>query len=67
MLTHPPAWETPEAVELIVYFSEESECAGGTAVVPRQGPDDPAYQWPIQHNPGFGPLPWINDKESAER
>jgi hypothetical protein len=65
-LTHPPAWDSPEAVELIVYLSDVDECGGATALVPRAGPDDPAYAWPIVHTPGVAGLGWINDRVSAE-
>ena len=33
MLVHPPPWERPAAVELIIYLSP-FDCGGGTAVVP---------------------------------
>ena len=66
MLTHPPAWETPDAVEIIIFLADFDECAGSTAVVPRQGPDDPAYPWPISQTPGVGALPYINDRARAE-
>jgi hypothetical protein len=66
-LTHPPAWETPDAVEIIVYFDAVEDCGGATAVIPREGPEDPAYAWPMMATPGLGTLPWINDRESAER
>ena len=66
-LTHPPAWDQPDAVEIILYFDPVEECGGATAVVPRQGPDDPAYGWPIVNPPGVGTLPWINDRELAEQ
>ncbi|MEM7080994.1 MAG: hypothetical protein AAF513_20440 [Pseudomonadota bacterium] len=65
-LTHPPPWEQPEAVELIIYLSDFAEAEGGTAVVPREGPDDPAYRWPITHTPGVGDLRYVNDKAHAE-
>ena len=65
-LTHPPAWDDPDAVEIIIYLSEFDECAGSTAVVPRQGDDDPAYPWPIVQTPGVGELQYVNDKASAE-
>jgi len=66
MLTHPPPFDSPEAVEIIIYFSEETECGGGTAVVARDGSDDPAYTWPIINMPGVSDIPYINDKKSAE-
>ncbi len=65
-LAHPQVWDRPEAVELIVYLSDVEECGGATAVVPRQGPDDPAYRWPIVDSPGIADLDYINDKELAE-
>jgi hypothetical protein len=46
-LLHPPRWETPEAVEMIVYLSDHELVGGGTAIVPRRGADDVAYRWPI--------------------
>ena len=65
-LTHPPRWDAPEAVEAILYLSDAEECGGATAVVPREGVDDPAYPWPIVRTPGVGDLPWVNDRERAE-
>ncbi len=66
-LTHPPEWDHPEAVEIIIYLSEESVCRGSTAVVPRLGPDDPAYRWPIVDTPGVAGLNYVDDKFKAER
>jgi hypothetical protein len=65
-LTHPPAWDAPEAVEIIVYLSDVADCDGATALVPRRGEDDPAYAWPMVGTPGVGDLEWINDRASAE-
>lgn len=65
-LVHPPEWNHPEAVELIVYYSDARDCGGETAVVPRTGRDDVAYRWPIIDSPGIGALPFINDRASAE-
>lgn len=65
-LLHPPRWDAPEAVELILYLSDVDECGGPTAIIPRAGPDDPAYPWPIVKTPGVGDLTWMNDRESAE-
>ena len=65
-LTHPPRWHEPEAVEIILYLSDVADCAGATAVVPRSGPDDPAYRYPIVDTPGVGALEWHNDRVSAE-
>ena len=65
-LAHPTPWDRPEAVEIIVYFDDASHTAGGTAVVPRTGQEDPAYRWPIVDSPGIGDLRYINDRTSAE-
>lgn len=65
-LVHPAPWDRPEAVEIIVYLSDHARCGGSTAVVPRQGPDDPAYRWPIVDSPGIADLDWINDRPRAE-
>jgi hypothetical protein len=65
-LTHPPPWDQPEAVEIIIYLSELDDCGGATAVVPRFGADDPAYPWPITQTPGIGEIPYINDRARAE-
>ena len=65
-LTHPPRWDEPEAVELVIYLDWVEECGGPTAVVPRTGPDDPAYPWPIMAMPGVEGLDYVNDQASAE-
>ena len=65
-LVHPPEWDSPEAVEMIVYLNDYDECEGATAVVPRHGPDDPAYPWPITQTPGVGDLNYVNDRLQAE-
>jgi hypothetical protein len=65
-LAHPTEWHRPEAVEMIVYLSDVDDCGGPTAVVPRKGPDDPAYRWPIVDSPGIADLDYVNDREAAE-
>lgn len=65
-LAHPSPWQHPEAVELILYLGDHAETGGATALVPRLGPDDPAYRWPIVDSPGIGDLRYINDRASAE-
>jgi hypothetical protein len=65
-LLHPPQWDSPEAVEVIIYLSDSEECGGATAVVPRGGPDDPAYAWPIFNMPGVQDRPYINSRVEAE-
>lgn len=68
-LACPPDWYQPDAVAMIVYLDNSDECGGGeTRLVPRQSSHDPAYQFPqvLQHMPGVGRLPWINDRGLAE-
>lgn len=66
-LAHPTPWDKPEAVEMIVYLDDQATTGGGTAVVAREGPDDPAYRWPIVDSPGIGDLRYVNDRDGAER
>lgn len=65
MLTHPTPWDRPEAIEVIVYYSDQRVCGGATAVVPRVGNED-LYPWPIVAAPGIGDVPWINDRATTE-
>lgn len=65
-LVHPAPWHRPEAVELIVYLDRVEDCDGATAVVPREGADDPAYRWPIVDTPGVAELDYVNDRAGAE-
>lgn len=58
--------EIPDMIAAIVYYSDTEETGGGTAVVPKQGPDDPIYQRPFSHMPGLSGHPFINDRMSAE-
>jgi len=65
-LTHPSPWERPEAVCLLLYFSDSNDCGGMTRVVPREGASDEAYRWPYVEMPGVGPHEWINDRATSE-
>ena len=65
-LVHPPEWDNPEAVEIIIYLNDYDECEGATAVVPRDGQSDPAYPWPIVQTPGVAGLDYVNDRDKAE-
>ena len=65
-LTHPPHWNAPEAVEILVYFDDVESCEGATAVVPRTGDEDPAYAWPMVNLPGVGSVVWQNDRAATE-
>ncbi len=55
---HPPGWYSPEAVAMIVYYSNSDEVGGSTALVPREGDTDPAYKWPLIAMPGLGGIHW---------
>ena len=63
---HPTKWDSPDAVEIIVYLSDSDISGGNTAVVPRINNTDELYEWPYKNMPGFGKLQWINDRELAE-
>ena len=65
-LTHPPPWDQPEAVAMIVYLDDGEECGGPTAYVSREGETDEAYAYPYVHMPGVGDIPWLNDRTCAE-
>ena len=65
-LVHPPAWESPEAVEVIIYADRVDACDGATHVVLRDGPDDPAYVTPIVATPGVGAHGWLNARAAVE-
>ena len=65
-ITHPPHWDRPEAVEMILYFDDVFSCGGATALVAREGQGDPAYATPYVAMPGVGSLAWINDRSAAE-
>ncbi|CAG0909276.1 unnamed protein product, partial [Cyprideis torosa] len=50
-LTHPPEWYMPETVAMIAYFDDHFDCCGQTALVSREGDEDPAYSWPYVKMP----------------
>jgi hypothetical protein len=64
-LTHPADWNRPEAVSILLYFDAVEECGGATEFVPREGPEDPAYQGPLVRTPGLAGLEFVNDREQA--
>jgi hypothetical protein len=51
---------------MIIYLNDVEECGGATAVVPRVGINDPAYEYPMTSMPGFGALQWRNNRQKAE-
>ncbi len=65
-LTHPADWDSPEAVEILLYFDAVEDCGGATEFVPRSGPDDPAYRGPLVRTPGLAGLEFVNDRTQAE-
>jgi len=65
-LTHPADWDSPEAVSILLYFDAVEECGGATELVPRAGPEDPAYQGPLVRTPGLAGLEFVNDRTKAE-
>ena len=64
---HPSEWNNPECVAMIVYLSDVKETLGGTSLVPRQNDDDELYKFPYKNMPGISDIPFINDKNSAEK
>ena len=65
-LAHPADWDRPEAVSIVVYYDRVEDCGGATEFVPREGPDDPAYQGPLVRTPGMAGLAFVNDRTQAE-
>lgn len=65
-LVHPPPWSRPEAVEIIIFLSDQEASGGPTAVVPRQGENDPLYPWPIVQTPGVSGMKYVNNRDVAE-
>ena len=65
-LVHPPSFDEPDVVAFIIYLDDVLDCDGPTAVVGREGADDPLYQMPYIQMPGVGKHEWINDRNTAE-
>ena len=63
---HCGEWKNPEAVAAIIYFSDIEKTGGGTAIVPRQGDNDPMYETPYVRMPGLRDYKFINDRTKAE-
>jgi hypothetical protein len=74
-LTFPADWYQPEAVGLIIYYDDSEKTGGETAIVAREGKEDPAYHeteaddtFPLLLTPGGrGDFHWINNKYLAEK
>ncbi len=75
-LTYPADWYHPEAVAMIIYYDDSEICGGETALVAREGPNDPAYHengdpsntFPLMLTPGGrGDFHWINNRYLAEK
>jgi hypothetical protein len=65
-LTHPSSFNDPEVMAMILYFDESTVCGAETAVVPREGDNDPLYEMPYTKMPVTGKHPWINDRTTTE-
>jgi len=65
-LAHPPDWDRPEAVSILVYYDAVEACGGATEFVPRASPEEPAYQGPLVRTPGMAGLEFVNDRTQAE-
>ena len=65
-LTHPPVWDKPESVAIIIYYSNSDICEGGTRIVPRLGESDRLYQMPYNNLAGLGDYQFNNDKTITE-
>ena len=63
---HPPKWENPEAVSIIIYLSDISETGGGTSVVPRNTKTNHLYNSPYLNMPGIHNYQFNNDRQYAE-
>lgn len=63
---HPPHWDDPECVAMIVYLSDIKKTGGGTAVVPKNNNTDKLYNFPYKNMPGISNFPFYNDKDNAE-
>lgn len=65
-LVHPSSFSDPDSVACIIYYDKYSEVGGSTAIVPRNGIDDIAYQYPMINMPGVAEFPWFNNKLITE-
>jgi ectoine hydroxylase-related dioxygenase (phytanoyl-CoA dioxygenase family) len=63
---HPPEWEKPECVAMIIYLSDTKKTGGGTALVPRMDGNDKLYSVPYKNMPGIASYPFYNDKSRSE-
>ena len=59
----PPSWNKPNAVAMILYYSDTTKTGGGTAVVPYR-PD--LYKNSQRMMPGQGSIPFANNRNEAE-
>lgn len=63
---HPPNFENPEVVAMIVYLSDTKITGGGTAYVRKTNETNKLYEKPYINMPGQNKHKFINDKKSAE-
>lgn len=64
---HPPKWEQPEVVSIIIYLSDISQTGGGTAVVPKNNKTQQFYNRPYLNMPGIHNYSFFNDRQHAEK
>ena len=64
---HPPSFDNPEAIAMIVYLSDTEITGGGTAYVSKTYKTDELYKQPYINMPGQSIYKFYNDKETAEK
>lgn len=64
---HPPPFTNPDVAACLLYLSDTDVTGGGTAIVPRNGPNDFWYKPPYIKMPGQNGLPFLNNRTDAEK
>ncbi len=60
--------EKTDMIAAIVYYSDTEKTGGATAIVPKiLRTNDSIYQRPFTHMPGIGGIPFINNRQEAEK
>ena len=62
---HTSEWNNPEAVGMIIYFSDTNITGGQTAIVPKKNNED-LYKPPYIRMPGYNKYLFYNDKNTTE-
>ena len=63
---HPPNFNNPEVIAMIVYLSDTEITGGGTAYVSKTDETEELYKSPYINMPGQNKYEFYNDKETAE-